>query len=65
MDALTDRELEVLNLMASGMTNKEIAYQLGVTAGTVKVHIHNIFSKLNVNRRTKAIAEAKRKNILS
>ncbi|MEK8127912.1 AAA family ATPase [Paenibacillus filicis] len=65
MDALTDRELEVLNLMASGMTNKEIAYQLGVTAGTVKVHIHNLFSKLNVNRRTKAIAEAKRKNILS
>ncbi|GAA4837527.1 hypothetical protein GCM10023310_13850 [Paenibacillus vulneris] len=65
VDALTDRELEVLNLMASGMTNKEIAYQLGVTAGTVKVHIHNIFSKLNVNRRTKAIAEAKKKNILN
>ncbi|UKS25002.1 AAA family ATPase [Paenibacillus sp. HWE-109] len=64
MDSLTDRELEVLNLMASGMTNKEIAFQLGVTAGTVKVHIHNIFSKLNVNRRTKAIAEAKKKKIL-
>ncbi|WP_282936528.1 helix-turn-helix transcriptional regulator [Paenibacillus sp. RC67] len=64
VDSLTDRELEVLNLMASGMTNKEIAYQLGVTAGTVKVHIHNIFSKLNVNRRTKAIAEAKKKKIL-
>ncbi len=64
VDALTDRELEVLNLMSAGLTNKEIAVQLGVTAGTVKVHTHNIFSKLNVNRRTKAIAEAVRKNLL-
>ncbi|WP_284646278.1 AAA family ATPase [Paenibacillus silviterrae] len=64
VDSLTERELEVLNLMASGMTNKEIAFQLGVTVGTVKVHTHNLFSKLHVNRRTKAIAEAKKKKIL-
>jgi predicted ATPase/DNA-binding CsgD family transcriptional regulator len=64
IDSLTDRELEVLNLMSTGLTNKEIAFQLGVTAGTIKVHIHNIFSKLNVNKRTKAIAEAVKLNLL-
>ena len=64
VEPLTKRELEVLNLLATGMTNKEIAIELGVTAGTVKVHAHNIFSKLNVTRRTKAIAEAKKLNLL-
>lgn len=65
VDALTKRELEVLNLMAAGMTNKEIAIELGITAGTVKVHTHNIFSKLNVNRRTKAVAEGIKLNLLN
>jgi ATP/maltotriose-dependent transcriptional regulator MalT len=61
---LTERELQVLNLMSVGLSNKEIAIQLGVTAGTIKVHMHNVFSKLEVNKRTKAIAEAAKMNLL-
>jgi DNA-binding CsgD family transcriptional regulator len=61
---LTDREYEVLQLISKGMTNKEIAIQLGVTPGTVKVHTHNIFNKLNVNRRTQAIAQARKLKLL-
>lgn len=64
IDPLTDRELEVLNFMSMGLTNKEIAVRLGITAGTVKVHTHNVFSKLNVNRRMKAVAMAERMNLL-
>lgn len=63
-EPLTERELEVLQLMSIGLTNKEIAQRLGITPGTVKVHCHNLFSKLNVNRRTQAIAEAKKRRIL-
>lgn len=61
---LSDREYEVLQLISQGLTNKEIAIQLGLTPGTVKVHTHNIFNKLNVNRRTQAIAQARRLKIL-
>jgi predicted ATPase/DNA-binding CsgD family transcriptional regulator/GAF domain-containing protein len=61
---LSDREYEVLQLISQGMTNKEIAIQLGLTPGTVKVHTHNIFNKLNVNRRTQAIAQARRLKLL-
>lgn len=64
MEPLTERELEVLHWMSVGLTNKEIAERLGVTAGTVKVHCHNIFSKLNVTRRTMAIVEAKKRNLV-
>lgn len=63
-DTLTEREFEVLHLMSTGLTNKEIAIRLGVTAGTVKVHMHNIFNKLKVNRRTKAVAAAIKMNLL-
>ncbi|WP_409344945.1 AAA family ATPase [Paenibacillus sp. MBLB4367] len=58
-EPLTDRELEVLALLAAGLSNKEIADQLIIAIGTVKVHVKNIFAKLKVNRRTKAIAQAK------
>jgi len=61
---LSDREYEVLQLISQGLTNKEIAVQLGLTPGTVKVHTHNIFNKLNVNRRTQAIAQARKLNLL-
>jgi len=61
---LSDREYEVLQLIAQGLSNKEIAAQLGVTPGTVKVHTNNIFNKLNVNRRTQAIAQARRLKLL-
>ncbi|RNB87070.1 GAF domain-containing protein [Brevibacillus fluminis] len=64
-EPLTERELEVLNLMAAGLSNKEIADQLVIAIGTVKTHVKNIFGKLNVNRRTKAVAEAKRYHLLN
>jgi len=61
---LTDREYEVLQLISQGLTNKEIAMRLGVTPGTVKVHTNNIFNKLNVNRRTQAIIQARKLRLL-
>lgn len=59
IEPLTERELEVLNLLADGMTNQEIATRLFLATGTVKAHNHNIFSKLGVTNRVKAIASAK------
>ncbi|MNW66066.1 Transcriptional regulatory protein LiaR [compost metagenome] len=64
-EPLTDRELEVLALLAAGLSNKEIADQLIIAIGTVKVHVKNIFAKLKVNRRTKAIVQAKELKLLS
>lgn len=63
-EPLTDRELEVLALLAAGLSNKEIADHLVIAIGTVKVHVKNIFAKLKVNRRTKAIAQAKELRLL-
>jgi len=63
-ETLTDREMEVLKLAASGMSNKEIAEQLSVTVRTVKAHISNIFAKMNVASRTEAILEAVREGWL-
>ena len=64
IDPLTDRELEILQLIAEGLTNKEIAARLYLSPGTVKVHAHNIYSKLGVNGRTQAVAKARTLNIL-
>lgn len=64
-EPLTDRELEVLALLAAGLSNKEIAERLVIAVGTAKVHVKNIFSKLKVNRRTKAVALAKELNLLA
>ncbi|OKP73648.1 PAS sensor protein [Paenibacillus sp. P3E] len=64
-EPLTERELEVLSLLAAGLSNKEIADQLVIAIGTVKVHVKNIFAKLKVNRRTKAIIQAKELNLLT
>ena len=61
---LTDREIEVLRLAATGMSNKEIAEKLSVTVRTVKAHISNIFVKMNVASRTEAILEAVREGWL-
>lgn len=57
-DQLTERELEVLKLMADGKTNQEIADELFIALKTVKVHVSNILSKLEVHDRTQAVIYA-------
>ena len=59
IEPLTARELEVLELMAQGRTNKEIAQQLVVAPGTVKAHSASIYRKLDVANRTEAAARAR------
>lgn len=54
-DALTERETEVLRLMAGGYNNREIADAMGISEGTVKNHVSNILSKLGVRDRTRAV----------
>jgi DNA-binding NarL/FixJ family response regulator len=60
----TTRELEVLNLLAKGYRNKEIAAELFLSPETVKRHLYNIFQKLNVNNRMQAISTAKELKII-
>ncbi len=64
LEPLSDRELEVLGLIATGMTNQDIADQLIVTVGTVKSHTHSIYSKLGVRNRTQALKIANDHNLL-
>ena len=64
-EGLTQRELEVLQLAADGLSNKEIAEKLVISEKTIKNHIANIFSKLQVNDRTHAILYALRKGLVS
>ena len=59
LEALTDRELRILRLLDKDFTNKEIARQLVITTGTVKVHISNVYRKLSVNNRRSAVSLAK------
>ena len=61
---LTERELEVLKLIAAGQSNKEIGRSLSITEGTVKAHINSILGKLEVNDRTQAVTKAIRKGIV-
>ena len=61
---LTEREIEVLKLAATGMSNKEIAENLSVTVRTVKAHISNLFAKMDVASRTEAILKAVREGWL-
>lgn len=58
LEPLTERELEILRLMASGIGNREIAAALALSEGTVKNHVSSIFSKLSVTDRTKAVLRA-------
>ena len=61
---LTAREKAVVELMARGMRNKEIAAELGISEDTVEVHARNIFLKLNVRDRTAAVTAALRRGII-
>ncbi|MGO9560264.1 MAG: helix-turn-helix domain-containing protein, partial [Acidimicrobiales bacterium] len=62
---LTRRELEVLHLMADGMTNAEVAVQLFVSVKTVEHHVGAVLSKLGARNRAAAVAEARRRGYLS
>lgn len=61
---LSNRELEVLDLMSKGMSNQEIAEKLFVSLNTIKTHSSKIFEKLDVKRRTQAVEKAKRLSII-
>jgi DNA-binding NarL/FixJ family response regulator len=63
-EALSPREIEVLQRMAVGKSNKEIGAELFISEGTVKTHIKSIFSKLDVVSRTEAVATANRRGLI-
>ena len=64
VEPLSQREIEVLHLMASGKTNQAIAQQLIVAPGTIKAHAASIYRKLDVANRTEAVARARELSIL-
>jgi predicted ATPase/DNA-binding CsgD family transcriptional regulator len=64
VEPLTERELEVLQLLAEGLTNREIAERLVVVTGTVKAHNNHIFGKLDVRNRTEAVMRARELGLL-
>ena len=64
VEPLSERELEVLQLIAVELTNPDIAASLYLSLNTVKVHTRNIYGKLGVNNRTQAVARARALGIL-
>jgi LuxR family maltose regulon positive regulatory protein len=64
VEPLSARELEVLQHIAEGRTDREIADRLYLSLYTVKVHARNIYGKLGVNKRTQAVAKARELGIL-
>jgi two-component system, NarL family, response regulator LiaR len=61
---ISKRELEVLTLMAGGLSNQEIAQRLFVSLNTIKTHSSKVFEKLEVQRRTQAVEKARRLNLI-
>ncbi len=59
VEPLSERELDLLQLVAEGYSNREIAERLVISVGTVKAHLHNIYGKLDVSGRTQALARAR------
>jgi DNA-binding NarL/FixJ family response regulator len=64
LEKLTDREEEILNLLAAGLSNKEIAQKLSLSEGTVKNHISAILAKLHANDRTQAVLTALKRGLV-
>lgn len=63
-ETLTGRELEVLGLLAAGLSNKEIGRKLYISEATVKTHVRGVFAKLNVISRTEAISAATKRGLV-
>jgi LuxR family maltose regulon positive regulatory protein len=64
VDPLSEREQEILALIATGLKNKEIAEQMVISLNTVLYHTKNIYNKLGVNKRTQAVLKAQELNLL-
>ena len=60
VEAMSERELEILRLMAEGLSNREIAERLVITVGTAKSHVHHILEKLETESRMQAAAKARK-----
>jgi LuxR family transcriptional regulator, maltose regulon positive regulatory protein len=65
IEALSEREREVLQRLAAGMSNQAIAQEFIVSVGTIKTHLNNIYGKLNVHSRTQAVARARALHLLA
>jgi len=63
-DGLTEREVEILRLLAQGLANKQIAYRLRVSDKTIRNHISNVYRKLGISDRTQAVLYAVRKGLV-
>jgi DNA-binding NarL/FixJ family response regulator len=63
-EPLSDREVEVLDLVAEGFSNKLIAHRLSISEHTVKTHVASIFAKLGASNRTEAVSQAIRRGLV-
>jgi LuxR family maltose regulon positive regulatory protein len=64
LEPLTERELEVLQLVAAGKTNRQVATDLFVSVGTIKTHVNNVYRKLDAHSRTQAVSRARELGLL-